>query len=57
MSLFKKKNDNFKSNDIHETNITLYSCQADVSKIWHYALNWLTNVDGITDWDNVLPRT
>ena len=24
---------------------------------WHYALNWLTSVDGITDWDEVSPRT
>ncbi len=24
---------------------------------WHYALNWLTSVDGITDWDKVSPRT
>lgn len=24
---------------------------------WHYALNWLTSVDGITDWDRVSART
>lgn len=24
---------------------------------WHYALNWLTSVDGITDWDKVSART
>lgn len=24
---------------------------------WHYALNWLTTADGITDWDQVSART
>ncbi len=24
---------------------------------WHYALNWLTTADGITDWDRVSART
>lgn len=24
---------------------------------WHYALNWLTTADGITDWDRVSTRT
>ncbi|MBO5030768.1 MAG: DUF4272 domain-containing protein [Lachnospiraceae bacterium] len=24
---------------------------------WHYALNWLTGADGITDWDKIKPNT
>lgn len=24
---------------------------------WHYALNWLTGADGITDWDKVVTTT
>ena len=38
---------------IKKLDITQVSSEIVVE--WHYALNWLTGVEGITDWDNV-PR-
>lgn len=35
----------------------LTSLDRDIILEWHYTLNWLTTVDGITDWDAVSPRT
>ena len=28
-----------------------------VTYFWHYALNWIAGVDGITDWDKIQPNT
>lgn len=33
------------------------SLNGEIIYEWHYTLNWLTTVDGITDWDSVSPRT
>lgn len=35
----------------------LDSLDGEIIYEWHYTLNWLTSVDGITDWDKVSPRT
>lgn len=35
----------------------LKNLNASVIYYWHYALNWLLQVDGITDWDDVCPNT
>lgn len=35
----------------------LKNLNASVIYYWHYALNWLLQVDGITDWDEVCPNT
>lgn len=35
----------------------LSSLNGEIIYEWHYALNWLTTADGITDWDQVSART
>ena len=35
----------------------LENLNASVIYHWHYALNWLLQVDNITDWDDVCPNT
>ena len=30
---------------------------SDVIYFWHYTLNWLLQVEGITNWDDIMPNT
>lgn len=40
---------------IHGTQVE--GLDSSVIYFWHYALNWLLQVDGITDWDEITPNT